>query len=200
MAREATWLEGKGGHLALDLVNTVSWRHDPERFSDRLDGPDALAAWTTARGLPAVADAAADELAALRALREAVHAVVIARVPGAEPSAFGLDPRAVAAARQLLRDGAAAAVARAELDLDGPARWRVDVRDARSLRDHLALSAVELLADADPARLHSCAAHDCGWVFLDTSRSGTRRWCDAAGCGNRARARRHHARHRRSAT
>ena len=211
MAREATWLDGVSGHLALDLVNTVSWRHDPPRFLDRLDGPAALAAWTAARSLPVVADATPAELAALRALREAIHAVVIARAvgePGDRGAAgpaddplepFGIDATRLADARRTLRDAAAAAVSRATLDFPAGARWTVPVTGAPSLHDHLALAAVDLLATADPARLHSCAAHDCGWVFLDTSRSGTRRWCDSAGCGNRARARRHHARHHRSA-
>jgi predicted RNA-binding Zn ribbon-like protein len=31
-------------------------------------------------------------------------------------------------------------------------------------------------------------------VFYDTSRTGRRRWCDMATCGNRAKAARHRAR------
>ena len=38
------------------------------------------------------------------------------------------------------------------------------------------------------------AAEDCGWLFLDTSRSGRRRWCSMQSCGNRAKARRFYAR------
>ena len=34
----------------------------------------------------------------------------------------------------------------------------------------------------------------CGWLFLDTSRSGNRRWCDMRTCGNRAKARAHYSR------
>lgn len=36
-------------------------------------------------------------------------------------------------------------------------------------------------------RLKSCADLDCGRVFLDASRNTSRRWCDMAGCGNRAK-------------
>lgn len=36
-------------------------------------------------------------------------------------------------------------------------------------------------------RLKVCAAEDCRWAFLDTSRNGTRRWCDMSDCGNRAK-------------
>jgi predicted RNA-binding Zn ribbon-like protein len=38
------------------------------------------------------------------------------------------------------------------------------------------------------------ANHDCILFFYDTLRSGRRQWCSMAGCGNRAKARRHYAR------
>lgn len=31
---------------------------------------------------------------------------------------------------------------------------------------------------------------DCGWLFLDSTRNASRRWCDMAACGNRAKAKR----------
>jgi hypothetical protein len=40
-------------------------------------------------------------------------------------------------------------------------------------------------------RLLICGNPVCRLVFLDGSRSGTRRWCDDAGCGNRDRTKRH---------
>jgi predicted RNA-binding Zn ribbon-like protein len=30
------------------------------------------------------------------------------------------------------------------------------------------------------------------WLFIDASKNATRRWCDMASCGNRAKARRHY--------
>jgi len=39
-------------------------------------------------------------------------------------------------------------------------------------------------------RLAICGNPWCRLVFLDESKSGTRRWCDDAGCGNRDRVRR----------
>lgn len=36
-------------------------------------------------------------------------------------------------------------------------------------------------------RIKSCAAADCRWAYLDVSRNGSRRWCDMANCGNRAK-------------
>ena len=39
-----------------------------------------------------------------------------------------------------------------------------------------------------------CANPACVLLFLDVSKSGRRRWCDMATCGNRAKAAAHHAR------
>jgi len=58
----------------------------------------------------------------------------------------------------------------------------------------VALSAAELLVSPQRARVKACAG--CGWLFLDVSRPGTRRWCDMALCGNRAKVQRHYTRTR----
>jgi predicted RNA-binding Zn ribbon-like protein len=55
-------------------------------------------------------------------------------------------------------------------------------------------SAADLLTSSDLRSLRLCAADTCAWLFLDTSRNGSRRWCSMRTCGNRAKARRHHAR------
>ena len=43
-------------------------------------------------------------------------------------------------------------------------------------------------------RVRQCANPDCGWLFLDNSKSGNRRWCSMSACGNRAKAHRHYLR------
>lgn len=53
----------------------------------------------------------------------------------------------------------------------------------------IAPPAAELLVSPQRARVNACA----GWLFLDGSRPGTRRWCDMAVCGNRAKVRQHYA-------
>ena len=55
-------------------------------------------------------------------------------------------------------------------------------------------SAAELLTAEELHRVHECAGHDCGWLFLDVSKNGSRRWCSMETCGNRAKARRHRER------
>ena len=53
---------------------------------------------------------------------------------------------------------------------------------------------VGLLTSPEVAALHQCEDAACGWVYLDTSPRRNRRWCVAADCGNRNRARRFYAR------
>src|SRR5689334_3055064 len=52
---------------------------------------------------------------------------------------------------------------------------------------------VQELTSGDPERIRICDNDTCRWVFYDTSRTGRRRWCDMATCGNRAKAARHRA-------
>lgn len=52
----------------------------------------------------------------------------------------------------------------------------------------LAWAAFDLLRTDRLDRLKQCPPVDCGWLFLDTTKNGTRRWCDMATCGSRAKA------------
>jgi len=55
-------------------------------------------------------------------------------------------------------------------------------------------SAADALVTGELARVRRCVAEPpCPRVFLDTSRSGRRRWCDMRSCGNRNKAARHRA-------
>ena len=43
-------------------------------------------------------------------------------------------------------------------------------------------------------RLRACGNRRCGWLFVDRSPNGRRRWCDPKACGNRMKVRRYRAR------
>ena len=58
----------------------------------------------------------------------------------------------------------------------------------------VALSAAELLARDDPARVRRCSNPACILYFYDTTRSRTRRWCSMQGCGNRLKVAAHRRR------
>jgi predicted RNA-binding Zn ribbon-like protein len=58
--------------------------------------------------------------------------------------------------------------------------------------DRLAHAAVDLVRTVDLAHLRICpvAEGGCGWLFLDRSRNGSRRWCAMADCGTQVKSRR----------
>ncbi len=63
----------------------------------------------------------------------------------------------------------------------------------------LVRSAVELLTSEEVRRVKQCPGlGDCGWLFLDTSKNGSRQWCSMEECGSRAKMRRQYARKRAS--
>ena len=58
-----------------------------------------------------------------------------------------------------------------------------------------ALSAVDLMTSDEYQWVGQCADEDgCGWLFVDTSKNHSRRWCDINDCGNRAKQRRYQKR------
>ena len=195
-----------GGHPALDLVNTVE-RGTPTpgtRPRDHLADPPALLRWVRRAGLVDDAEAAAvaedwgrdpgsgdAALAAVRDVREALHTVLLAAT-GAGPA----DPGVVAAALERLHGRWAGAVARSRLVLEPEgspaARLAVGGAPAQLVPDRAADVAMDVLRGADLARLRRCPpeAGGCGWLFLDQSRNGSRRWCRMADCGSMVKARR----------
>lgn len=177
-----------GGHLALDLVNTVTAR-DSEPY-DWLAGYEALLQWAAltgrfaARDLAALADhaagnrrAARQALGRARQLRETLYASLSALMQGRTvPAAVlqVLDRLRLAAARRCTlhasRSGVAARPGLAGSGLD-------------LVADAVLLDALHLLEAPALDRLRVCAGMHCGWLFLDVSKAGRRRWCDMATCG-----------------
>jgi predicted RNA-binding Zn ribbon-like protein len=59
-------------------------------------------------------------------------------------------------------------------------------------------SAAELLTSDEIHQVRECNSDRCTWLFVDRSRTHRRRWCDMKTCGNRAKARRHYQRTKKS--
>jgi predicted RNA-binding Zn ribbon-like protein len=59
----------------------------------------------------------------------------------------------------------------------------------------LSLRAAEFMTSDQMHRLRACGSPECRWLFADTSKNHTRRWCDMKICGNRMKARRFKAQH-----
>jgi len=169
-----------GGRPCLDLVNTVSWRGDPHRWEDHLrTGADA-AVW-----LPRAGVLTPGEIERLAAELDEVLGGLLATRAELEPFVERAD-RVPDALQAAIQD----AIAHSALL---PGGWAVTGLDALTPRRRILLDAYELIR-LPLRRPGRCADPACGWVFLDVSRRGNRRWCSSAGCGNRDRARRHYDR------
>jgi predicted RNA-binding Zn ribbon-like protein len=49
----------------------------------------------------------------------------------------------------------------------------------------IASSFADILAHGEPGRIKICRNPDCLWIFYDTSKNRSRKWCEnATGCGN----------------
>lgn len=191
-----------GGHPAIDLVNTVEPRLPVAGRHDHLDTPAALLTWARRAGLvdepeaAAVtrawsesAEAAGSALASVIRIREALFTAL---APGL---GSGYAPPGTEQALEYLSLRWSAATARSSLRLGEGARGaRLVVGSAPALLipDRAAAIAVDLLCHTDLTRLGICPPehHGCGWLFLDRSRNGSRRWCTMEFCGSQAKARR----------
>lgn len=184
-----------GGHACLDFVNTVDSRLDG-LGPDLLRSFSDLAAWAeharvldqaTAARFESAANASPQEaeqaLERAKLLREALYAILLAEAGGQPPG-----PHDVA-----LLD-AAHARACPERHLAGSSEgviwtWRQN-RHLDAIAHRLTLGAAEfLLARPKRRAVRECTGPNCGWLFLDTSRGGRRRWCADETCGvlNRVR-------------
>lgn len=187
----------------LAFANTLSWRGS-EAPVERLADAAALLDWVEETGaLPPLSvqrlarrvarhpAEAAELLAEAIGLREAIYRIFAALARGdavPEPD-FAALSRAVseAPARQRLVRSSDGYGWQVEL-------WRVGSSgpSAAALLAAVLWSAADLLVGAEKERIRRCANSECLWLFLDESKNGTRRWCDMASCGNRAKSRRHY--------
>ncbi len=194
-----------GGRLCLDFANTVSGKRLREPV-ERLRIWSDLVSWglqtravgeELARRLDADGQRRPGEAAAAlrRALelRETLFRIFRAIAERTEPAAEDLD----------LLDAILSRARSHEKLVRAGARYRLAFPEGTAGLDaviwQVARSAAELLTSAELARVRICGAtpvDGCGWLFLDETRSGTRRWCSMKDCGNRAKARRHYRRTR----
>jgi predicted RNA-binding Zn ribbon-like protein len=73
--------------------------------------------------------------------------------------------------------------------------WKTSRNDPDRVLAPVLLSAATLLVSQFRNQIRQCEDESCGWLFLDRSKAGTRRWCSMRDCGNRAKVRRHYETH-----
>lgn len=188
-----------GGDLSLDYVNTVDTWQRGDRV-DYLSDYRALVSW--AARAEALSTSQAERLIDCGATRQTQAHLVHARAVALRDALFHVfapterraaEPwleivneeleRAMRALRLRPADSGYELVSTAGDELD-QVLWPV-LRAAARLATSPALE-----------RVRSCPGEDCGWLFLDTSKAGRRRWCNMAICGNRMKTKRHRARAR----
>jgi predicted RNA-binding Zn ribbon-like protein len=178
-----------GGNPAIDLTNTVFTRHMPADDNDLLNSPQDVGNWLQFAGLATAAEANAISgildpafLESVQKLREASFLVFDA-LAGAKPPAS--DALGVLFAQAA--EGFATHRLRPRATHTTPEIARYD--DPKGIAAFLAAISVEASIVLPRQRLHACPR--CGWLFVDTSRGGRRRWCSMQTCGNREKASRH---------
>jgi len=186
-----------GNHVAVDFTNTVGSRLEtPEEhlstYGDLLAWAEAARVLTRGQTARLKQRAAADPDQARRALRraidfrEALYDVLDRVASRRSPDAASLArlnrhvTETLSAAQLSVSDGR---VVLASSDADS-----LDAVVAAVVR-----AAIDLLTSDAVQRIGRCADETCGWIFFDTTRSGTRRWCEMKVCGNRNKVRRFRA-------
>jgi predicted RNA-binding Zn ribbon-like protein len=180
-----------GGDVALDFVNT----EDGDPPLECLRGYGDLVAWGVLVGLLSVEEGEllmgeadlrpGDAEAAYRdalTLRGALYRVFRAVAEDEAPASRDLE---------ILREHEREALSRGKLvQEDRGFRWEWrDERDLARILWPVAHAAAGLLTSGTLDRLKLCAG--CYWVFLDTSRNHSRRWCTMEVCGTDEKKRRY---------
>ncbi len=171
------------GRLSLDFVATVSERGTTDL--ERLSSPDDLADWIALAGLTQRRLTPTDtDLAAARAVREAIFGLVTAWTRGTAPA----DRH-----RRTVNAAAAKSPPTPALTRSGHVTRAGNTDSVLAL---LARDALELADSPDRALVRWCADPSCTRPFVDRSRGHRRRWCGMRGCGDRAKAAAYRDRHR----
>lgn len=194
-----------GGRLCLDFANTVHCYREDD-ILDELKSYADLVAWSRQAGVISEREARrllrkaaehplkADKVfERAKALRNAIFRIFAAIAKEQAPERDDLALLNTALAEAMMR-------ARVVATADGfEWSWAEDERDAlEQMLWPIARSAADLLTSDEVSRTRECGGDTCTWLFMDTSKNRSRRWCDMKGCGNRAKSRRHYERRRAS--
>ena len=165
----------RAGHVALDFAATMAARLKPLPL-ELLALPSDLGRWLRAAGMTdARPEVTQSDLSLARTLRESIYGLALARIQGEDlPDE----------ARRRLNRIAAEASAIPQLAKNSRIHY---LGKSRAFLISIARDALVLFGSESSERIRQCESETCALLFLDTSRSGDRRWCSMAGCGNKAK-------------
>jgi predicted RNA-binding Zn ribbon-like protein len=182
-------------HPALDFINTLDWRFRPTGPEELLQTYGDLVHFTEQSNLLTPTQTqnllrtvpnrkAAKVLTSSIELREALVETFYSILDGHTPAATQL---------KTLERYFQAARLQQKLQWEDPhLEWSfAEAENSAELPLWLlALSASDLITSEAMSRVRACDNLECRWLFLDTSKNHTKRWCDMKLCGNRIKARR----------
>jgi len=199
---ETILYDESGGDLSLNFLNTTDWPGSNEP-SESLNSYADFLLWSFEAGVITAAErmqlanqAASDPRQASEILgmildgRAAIYRIL---------THLGSDQSPSEQDRDLFNQLLGRALAHRRIVLSPPpTRWAFQAHPLPL--DYplwpVMLAAADLLISTELARIHTCANHECGWIFLDRSRNGSRKWCSSTVCGNRERVRQYYSRKR----
>jgi predicted RNA-binding Zn ribbon-like protein len=187
--------------LCLAFANTMNW-HASDDPQESLHTYVDLIEWTHGEGLiteseknnllriaeerPAEAKLVLQQAVTLR---EVIYRIFAALAIGDSPSETDLAVFNAALSRAM--SGAHLIQSEAGFVWD----WNVEEDALDIMLGPVIRSAGVLLTSELSERVGHCADNrGCGWLFLDTSKNRSRRWCSMNDCGNRAKQHRHYQR------
>jgi predicted RNA-binding Zn ribbon-like protein len=194
-----------GGDPAIDLVNTVDWTsRGPEQ--DRLASYDRLVEWAQGAAIVSPRAAAALRSRARTHPRAAALAYKAAlRTRDVLWALFGALTRNESTNQPLGDFNALLEKALLHLRVT-PVRekrrtgsslelgWDDRGESLESLLWPVLWSAASLVVSDESGQIRICGSLDCGWMYVDRSRNGLRRWCQMETCGTREKTRRRYQR------
>ena len=188
------------GALCLDFVNTVG-SHGFEQAREKLPTYSDLVRWSKEASL--IDDGKALELLAFSKANPSGASKVLEQARGFRETLFRIfgtlqrkqspDPSDLAALNKALRKFPIRLEVRSKGDDFCCSREIAQITDEWPLAP-VAWSAADLLVSDQVHQVRQCADATCGWVFVDTSKNHSRRWCSMGDCGSQAKARRYYQR------
>lgn len=191
------------GKLCLEFANTANW-HASAEPQESLHHYQDLLEWAHQTGIctDEAAHALKVEAAAYPPLADQVYRWAIELREAIYRTFAALADSKISATDDLalINEALPLAYSRPEIVMNGERyalRWRADEKGLDSILWPILRSTARLLTEGDHERIKQCADdRGCGYLFFDTTRNRSRRWCDMSSCGNRAKSQRHYARHR----
>lgn len=198
--RNAGNLDLLGGRLCLDFVNTVDWRGraTPQEFLNTyldlllwaqhvniLTSLDAKALTQMAKKNPSGAITVMDRA---KHLREALFRIFVANFKGVTANKVDL---------ALFNKELSLTMSQSRIvNTANGFSWDTTGNKQRLdwILNPIVRCAADILVSSEIKRVKICADAECGWLFVDSARNRSRRWCDMSDCGNRAKASRFYER------